>query len=140
VLKIFGAPYFASASCKAAMQKETSTRQNCTAGPVDDRHQIEKSRARYVRRPELVHPLDRKSPQQIGENLVAGRGFAGVRLRNERRDSHPPHQSLHALAVDRKALGMKHRPQTARRQKRPRREQFVDPTHQQGVIVIGWFG
>src|SRR6476659_2219302 len=41
-------------------------RQNCTAGPVDDRHQIEKSRARYVRRPELVHPLDRKSPQQIG--------------------------------------------------------------------------
>ena len=32
----------------------------------------------------------------------------------------------------------KHRRQTARPQKRPRREQLVEPAHQQGVIVIGW--
>jgi hypothetical protein len=85
----------------------------------------------------MVSALDRHVAQEIGINLVAGRGLGRSRLRPERGDPHQAHQPLHALAVHVDALGPHHRRHAARAEKRPGGEQFVDPAHQRGVVVIG---
>jgi len=109
--------------------------------PVDDRHQIEKAapdrNVRDVGRPDVVRALDRQIAQEIGIDPVARHGFARSRLRPERGDPHQAHQSLHALAIHGRAFGAQHCRHSARTEKGPRREQFVDPAHQRAVVVIG---
>lgn len=87
-----------SASSSASKQNETSIvfdsrqpqRQYRPARPVHDHHEIEEAAAHRdigdVSAPGLVRPLDRKTAQQIRENLVSRRRLRGARLRPERRN------------------------------------------------------
>src|SRR4029077_7467205 len=59
------------------------------------------------------------------------------RLRPQRRDPHSPHQPLHPLAVDRPPFRPQHRRHPPRAEKRPGREQLVDPPHQRKIVVVG---
>jgi hypothetical protein len=63
---------------------------NRSARPVDDGDQIEKAAAdrnvRDIGITDLVRPFDRKVAQEIGIDLMAGRGFAGARLLPQRLD------------------------------------------------------
>src|SRR6516225_1039439 len=65
------------------------------------------------------------------------RRIARPRLRPERLDPHQPHQSPHALALDRKTL-LRQRPCDAPgAEERPRGEQHVDAPHRLKVVVVG---
>jgi hypothetical protein len=46
------------------------------------------------------------------------------------------HQPLDVLAVDPPVIRAEHRRYPARAQKRPRQEEFVDPTHQRQIVVV----
>jgi hypothetical protein len=85
----------------------------------------------------VVRALDRQIAQEIGIDLVAVRGLARSRFRPERRDPHQTHQPLDALPVHKHALRAQHRRHPARAEKGPGSEQFVDPAHQRGVVVVG---
>jgi hypothetical protein len=54
----------------------------------------------------MVRLGNRQAVQQIGIELVSGRGLARAGARNLRLDPHYAHQSLHALAVDRAPFGI----------------------------------
>jgi len=69
-VEISGLPYLASASSSASTQNEASSmleppRQDCPARPIDHGDQVEETArqrdVRYVGRPHLVRPLDRKT-------------------------------------------------------------------------------
>src|SRR5271157_1788869 len=70
--------------------------------PVDDGDEMDEA-ARHrdigdVRRPDSIGPLDLHAAQQIGVNLVAGRGFRGVAAPIDRLDPHALHQRRHMSA------------------------------------------
>src|SRR5712675_1996197 len=138
VLKIAGLPKRASASSSADTQNDTSivfdSRHASTArlahltlslSKGDHRDQVEKPapdrNVGDVGRPYLVRPLDRQVPEEIREDLVPRRRFRRPRLRPQRRDAHPPHQSLHMFAVDRVPLRPQHRRHP------PRAEEMAKP-------------
>src|SRR5262245_42949058 len=107
VLKISGRPKRASASCSAARQNEVSmvfdSRQANTARLAQSMTATKAAPDRDVGdvgAPDLVRPFDRKAAQKIGEYLLPRRGLGRRRFRPERRNPHPAHQPLHALAVD----------------------------------------
>ncbi len=118
--------------------------QNRAARPIDDRDEIEKASSygqiRYIGRPDVIGPFDLQVAQQIGINLVAGRGLRRIRLWPKSSDpsashstklrlpeplagsAHLTHQALHTLAVDLFALRPEHGRHTAGAKKRPSRE------------------
>ncbi len=118
-----------------------SPRQNGPAGPIDDRHQIQKAvRHRNVRNvagPHMIGPGDRYPAQQIGIDLVTGRGLAGAGARNQRLDPHHAHQPLHTLAVDAVACLVEFERHPPRAIERPLEMQFVEPPHQGQIISAG---
>lgn len=87
--------------------------------------------------PYLVRPIDRHAAQQIGIHFVAWRRLGRTRFGSQRRDSHLPHQPLHALAIDRMSVLPQHSSEPPRAQEWPAREQLVDPPHQAQIIVVG---
>ena len=114
--------------------------QHRPARPVDDRDQVQKPALHRqvgdVGRPDLVGPVDHQVAQQVGIDLVPRRRPRGPWLRAERRDPHQTHQPLHALAVDRPALGPQHRRHPTRAKERMRQEQLVEPPHHGQVVVV----
>src|SRR4249919_2421764 len=78
--------------------------QNRAAGPINNRHEIQKSpRHRdvgYVSRPHMVRLGNRQSAQQVGVYLVPRRGLARAGARNQRLDPHHAHEPPHAFPVD----------------------------------------
>src|SRR4051794_36109451 len=65
-------------------------------------NQVQRIRRQYLRNvggPDLVGPLDRETPQQVGIDRVPRRRLRGVRLRPKRLNAHQPHRALHPLAV-----------------------------------------
>jgi len=115
--------------------------QNRPAGPIDDRHQIQKAKRHRnigdVAGPDMIGLGDAHAAQQIGIDPVAGRGFAGAGARNQRLDPHHAHQPLHALAVDAVACLVEFEHHSPRAVKRPLQMQFVDPPHQGQIVGAG---
>ena len=112
--------------------------QNRPAGPIDDRHQIQKAARHrdvsYIGRPHVVRLGNCHAAQQIGINLVSGGGFARARARNQRLDAHHAHQPLHPLPVDPATflIEVEHHPPRAI--ERLLQMQFVDAAHQGQII------
>jgi hypothetical protein len=80
---------------------------------------------------------DAHAAQQIGIDLVAGRGLAGAGARNQRLDPHHAHQPLHALAVDAAAFLVEFEHHPPRAVERPFEMQFVDLPHQGQIHGAG---
>jgi hypothetical protein len=80
-----------------------------------------------IHRPRLIGPRHRQPTQQVRVDLVARRGFGGVRPAIKLRDAHPPHRPRHVLAASFDALF----PHRSRGIRLPRERvfemQFVDP-------------
>ena len=70
---------------------------------------------------------DADTAQQVGIDLVAGRGFAGAGARDQRLDPHHAHQPLYTLAVDAVDRLVEFECHSPRAEKRPLQMQFVDP-------------
>jgi hypothetical protein len=70
-------------------------------GPIHDRHQVQKAvlhrDVRNVDAPDLIGPLDRHAPQQIGINLVFGMGVGGSGRLIDRLQAHQPHQAANPV-------------------------------------------
>ena len=143
VLKISGLPCLARASSNASTQKSASividTRCASTRRlkTVDDRRQVDEA-ARHrdvgdVHRPDLVGPLDLHPAQEIGIDLVARRGFAGVRAAVDRLDPHALHQRRDMAAADRDALAVQQVAQHPAARERVVEMQLVDPAHDRQI-------
>src|SRR5215203_202525 len=113
VLKISGGPCRTSASSKAATQNSASKlldkpSQHLPAGPVHDRHQVQKAPAHrdvgHVRAPDLVRSLNRKPAEQIRVHPVLGMRQAGPRFLINRHQAHGAHEAANAMATDTPAL------------------------------------
>ena len=115
-----------------------SPRQNRPAGPVDDRHEIEKAMLHRnigdVGRPNMIGLRNRHAAQQIGINLVPRGGLARAGARNQRDDSHQSHQPLHVLAIDLRAFLVEFQRHSPRAVKRQLEMQFVDAAHQREIV------
>src|SRR6202140_3236712 len=111
--------------------------QNRPAGPIDDRHEIQKAgRHRVigdVGSPYVVRLGDRQAPQ-VGIYLVSRRGFARAWARNQSFDPHHAHQPPHPLPVDPPAFLVEFEHHPPRAVERQFEMEFVDPAHQ-GQIV-----
>ena len=113
-------------------------RKHAPTEPVDDGDEIDEA-ARHrdvgdVGRPDLVQPLDRHARQPVRVDLVAGRGFAGVRTAIERLDSYALHQGRDMPAADRNALAAQKIAQHTGARERALQMQFVDPPHDAQVF------
>ena len=115
--------------------------QNRSAGPVDDRHQIEEAARHrdvgHVGRPHVVRLDNLQAAQQVGVYLVPGRGFARAGARNQRLDPHHPHQPLHPLAVDPTAFFVELEGHSPRAVERKFEMQFVDVAHHRQIVRLG---
>ena len=113
-------------------------RQDRAAGPIDDRHQIEKA-ARHrdvgdVGRPHVVWLSNRQAAQKIGIYPVSRRGLARSWAWNQRLDAHHPHQPLHALAVEPAAFLVEFEQHPPRAVERQFEMQFIDAAHQDQIV------
>src|SRR5271163_5016506 len=143
VLNIRGLPYRCRASSSASTQNALSivfdSRQaHRAAGPVDDRYQIQKAAGHWnvgdVRRPYVVRLDDRHAAQQVGVDLVARRGLARARTRNQPFEPHQAHQPLHPLAIDPATFLVEIERHPARAVERLLQIQLVDPAHQSQIV------
>jgi hypothetical protein len=84
-------------------------RQNGTAHPIHDHHQIEEALGHRdegdVCAPDLINPFDRDPTEQVGVDLVRRCRLARVRPLVDRRQASKPHQTPDPFAVDDMALG-----------------------------------
>jgi len=76
---------------------------------------------------------DRHAAQQVGIDLVTGRGSAGAGAWHQRDDVHHPHQPLHVLAVDAVARLVEFKRHPPRAVERPLEMQFVEASHQDEI-------
>src|SRR3989338_1424464 len=79
--------------------------QNISTVPINNRRQIHKPVADFyisdVHTPDLIHPVDDNTPQQIGINLMIPIAPARIPRREYRHQAHQPHKSTHPLATNR---------------------------------------
>jgi hypothetical protein len=112
--------------------------QNRPAGPINDRHEIQKA-ARHrdvgdVGRPHVVRLGDRQPTQQIRINLVSRRCFARARARNQRLDPHHAHQPLYPLPVDPATFLIEFEHHPPRAIERKFEMQFIDAAHHRQIV------
>ena len=86
---------------------------------------------------DVARAFDLQIAQQIGVDLVAGRGLGRARLRPQRFDPHPAHQAPDTLAIDREAVLAKRFGDPPRAEEGPLGEQRIDPPHRLEVVVVG---
>jgi len=111
-------------------------RQNETAEPIHDRHQIQETLIQRdvgnVRTPDLIGSLDAKPLQKIGVgfasvSLGGPRAFA---LGMKRHQAHHAHQASHPLVIDRTPDRAKPSGHSANAVKRSASVLLVEQTHQ----------
>ena len=119
-------------------------RENPPAEHVDDRRQVDEAARQRdvgdVHRPHLIGPFDLQPAQQVGVDLVAGRGFAGVRTAIDGCDPDALHQARHVAPADRDALPVQEVAQHPAARKRVAEMQFVEAAHGPQILGRGWPG
>ena len=108
--------------------------QNEPARPVHDRHQVKEAALHRdvgdIGAPDMVRPLDRQAPQQIGPDPVLGVRIAGARRPIDRLKPHQTHQPPGPASADPHALAAQVKRHPTGAVKRILQEQLVDPPHQ----------
>ena len=89
-----------------------------------------------VGRPHVIGLANRQAAQQIGINLVSGRGFTRSGARNQRLDPHHPHQPLYPLPIDPAPLLVEFKHHPPRAVERQLEMQFVDAAHQGQIVRL----
>jgi len=110
--------------------------------PVDDRRQIDEAPRHRdvgdVHRPDMVGLFDLQLAQEIGINLVARHGFAGVRAAVNCLDFHALHQCRDMAAANRNPFAVQHVAQHSTARERVIEMQFVEPPHD--FQILGRYG
>ena len=119
-------------------------RENPPAEHVDDRRQVDEATRHWdvgdVHRPHLIGPLDLHPAQQIRVDLVAGRGFAGVRTAI---DGSIPMRFIRLatwLPADRRRPPGSEVAQHPAARKRVVEMQFVEAAHDPQILGRSWPG
>jgi len=115
--------------------------QHVAADPVHHHDQVEKTARHWnvsdVGRPHLVDPLDAKPAQKVRIDPMLRCRPTGAWALVDCRQSHPLHQALHPLAIDRMALGLKPCCHPPRAVERSAQVLAVDKRHQFQFVGAG---